>query len=109
MAAYYLDEKGQIYADVAYRLGVIVKQYDCLIENDDEMNFDSTMCISFLQNLLTIYCEYWKNERFGLPAFWRAPLYNKETLISESNYFGIEPSMVIENNIIKFTIYISYN
>jgi hypothetical protein len=101
MGAYYLDEKGQIYADVAYRLGVIVKQYDSLIENDDEMNFDSTMCVSFLQNLLTIYCEYWKNERYGLPPFWRDPLYNKDTLISASNYFGIEPSMVIENNIIK--------
>lgn len=101
MGAYYLDEKGQIYADAAYRLGVIVKQYDSLIESDNEMNFDSTMCVSFLQNLLTIYCEYWKNERFGLPPLWRDPLYHKETLISESNYFGIQQSMVIENNIIK--------
>ena len=26
MAAYYQDHQGQIYADVAYRLGIIVKQ-----------------------------------------------------------------------------------
>lgn len=101
MAAYYLDEKGQIYADVAYRLGVIVKQYDYYVEKNNERNFDSTMCVSFLQNLLTIYCEYWKNERFGLPDFWKGPLYNKETLISATNYFGIDPSMVIENNIVE--------
>lgn len=101
MAAYYEDHQGQIYADVAYRLGIIVKQYDYHIEGDDDMNFDSTMCVSFLQNLLTIYCEYWKNERFGLPDFWKGPLYNKETLISATNYFGIDPYMVIENNIVK--------
>jgi hypothetical protein len=107
MAAYYEDHQGQIYADMAHRLGVIVKQYDYYIEEDDKMNFDSTMCVSFLQNLLTIYCEYWKNESYGLPAIWREPLYNKETLISAKNYFGIEPSMVIENNIVKedFTTY----
>ena len=101
MAAYYEDHQGQIYADVAYRLGIIVKQYDFHIVGDDEMNFDSTMCVSFLQNLLTIYCEYWKNERFGVPNFWKEPLYYKDTLISANNYFGIDPSMVIENNIVE--------
>jgi hypothetical protein len=101
MAAYYEDHQGQIYADVAHRLGVIVKQYDYYIDSDNDRNFDSTMCVSFLQNLLTIYCEYWKNERFGLPAFWRESLYDKDTLISATNYFEIEPSMVVENNIIK--------
>ena len=101
MAAYYEDQQGQIYADVAYRLGIIVKQYDYHIEGDDDMNFDSTMCVSFLQNLLTIYCEYWKNEKYGVPEFWKEPLYNKDTLISATNYFGIDPSMVIENNIVN--------
>ena len=101
MAAYYEDHQGQIYADMAHRLGVIVKQYDYYIDEDDDMNFDSTMCVTFLQNLLTIYCEYWKNEKFGLPAIWREPLYYRDTLISSKNYFGIEPSMVIENNIVK--------
>ena len=28
-------------------------------------------------------------------------LYNKDTLISATNYFGIDPSMVIENNIVN--------
>lgn len=101
MAAYYEDQQGQIYADVAYRLGIIVKQYDYHIEGDDDMNFDSTMCVSFLQNLLTIYCEYWKNEKYGVPEFWKEPLYNKDTLISATNYFRIDPSMVIENNIVN--------
>ena len=100
MAAYYEDHQGQIYADIAYRLGIIVKQYDYHIEGDDDMNFDSTMCVTFLQNLLTIYCEYWKNKKFGLPEFWNQPLYNKDTLISATNYFGIDPYMVIENNIV---------
>lgn len=100
MAAYYEDHQGRIYADIAYRLGVIVKQYDYYIDSDNDRNYDSTMCVSFLQNLLTIYCEYWNNEKFGLPSFWRDPLYHKDTLISESNYFGIKPSMVLENNII---------
>lgn len=101
MAAYYEDHQGQIYADVAYRLGIIVKQYDYHILGDDDMNFDSTMCVSFLQNLLTIYCEYWKNEKYGVPEFWKEPLYNKDTLILTTNYFGIDPSMVIENNIVQ--------
>jgi hypothetical protein len=107
MAAYYEDHQGQIYADVAYRLGVIVEQYDYYIESDNDRNFDSTLCVSFLQNLLTIYCEYWKNESYGLPAIWKEPLFDKNTLISARNYFGIEPSMVIENNIVKedFTTY----
>jgi hypothetical protein len=101
MAAYYEDHQGQIYADMAHRLGVIVKQYDYYIDEDDKMNFDSTMCVSFLQNLLTIYCEYWKNESYGLPAIWKEPLFDKNTLISAKNYFGIEPSMVLENSIVK--------
>lgn len=108
MAAYYLDEKGQIYADVAYRLGVIVKQYDYYVEKNNERNFDSTMCLTFLQNLLTIYSEFWRNKKFGLPKIWLDSLYNCETSISENNYFGIEPNMVLETNLIKDVTMLSF-
>lgn len=101
MGAYYLDNQGQIYADVAYRLGVIVKQYDSIIAKNHEQNFDSTMSISFLQNLLTIYSEFWKNESYGIPPFWLDPFYHCKTSISENNYFGIEPTMLLENNFVR--------
>ncbi len=101
MAEYYLDSEGQIYADIAYRLGVIVNQYENSIDYRDPNNFDSTLCLTFLQNLLTIYSEMWKNKSFGLPSFWLTPLYDCETHISKENFFGINSQMVLENNFMR--------
>lgn len=55
MAEYFLEPDGQIYGDVAYRLGKIIHQYENCIEAYDEENFITTLCISSLQSLLTIY------------------------------------------------------
>jgi hypothetical protein len=103
MAEYYLDKEGQIYADIAYRLGVIVKQYNNHIDDNDANNFDSTLHLTFLQNLLTIYSEMWKNKSYGLPSIWSTPLYNCETLITNSNFYGIEPKLVLVNNFVRET------
>ncbi len=65
MARYYETPEGKIYADVAYRLGKIIHQYDVLMEKGDKHNFDSTLVISSLQSLLSIYCEsysLWGND-----------------------------------------------
>jgi len=55
---YYRTEKGQIYADIAYRLGRIITQYEKL--NVNEEKFEATLYIAVLQNLLTNCSEHVK-------------------------------------------------
>lgn len=57
MAGYYKIKKGEIYAEVAFRLGKIMLQYKEKIDQDDEENFDSTLVICALQSLLTMYTQ----------------------------------------------------
>ena len=53
---YFRTEKGQIYADVAYRLGKIVMQYKKM--SVDEEKFEATLYLTALQSLLTNYKEH---------------------------------------------------
>jgi hypothetical protein len=48
---YYRTEESQIYADIAYRLGKIILQYDKMQLNEEK--FETTLCLAVLQNLLT--------------------------------------------------------
>ena len=48
---YFRDPKNQIYADLAYRLGRIVTQYEK--SRIDEEKFEATLYIAVLQNLMT--------------------------------------------------------
>lgn len=56
---YYRDHKSQIYADMAYRLGKIVTQYEKFVLNEDK--FESTLYISVLQSLIVYGNEHIKN------------------------------------------------
>jgi hypothetical protein len=49
---YFRDPKNQIQADIAYRLGIVAKQYSSASFPENE-NFSSTLDICILQNLLT--------------------------------------------------------
>jgi len=53
---YFRTETGQIYADIAYRLGRIITQYEKL--NLSEKEFEATLYIAVLQNLLTNCSEH---------------------------------------------------
>ena len=55
---YFRTENGQIYADIAYRLGKIVIQYEKLKVPANEEKFEATLYMAVLQNLLTISNEY---------------------------------------------------
>ncbi len=53
---YYRDPKNQIYADLSYRLGRIIFQYENLQTNEEK--FEATLYISVLQNLVANCNEY---------------------------------------------------
>jgi len=53
---YHRTKTGQIYADIAYRLGRIVMQYEDF--RLDEEKFQPSLYIAVLQNLLTNCCEH---------------------------------------------------
>jgi len=57
---YYRDPKNQIQADIAYRLGMIAKQYRILAAPAEE-DFSSTLDVCILQNLLTTSTELLKS------------------------------------------------
>lgn len=55
---YFRDERNQIYADIAHRLGKIVVQYDQMILSKDK--FDSTLHLAVLQSLMSRCNEHVK-------------------------------------------------
>lgn len=95
MAEYFLEPNGQIHADLAYRLGKIIEQYDS-IKKIDLFNFDSSLCLCILQNLLTIYDE--KNKFGGYPLTREKSFYNKNCLIRDENYFDISTDKIEVDN-----------
>ena len=56
---YFRDPKNQVYADIAYRLGKIIVQYERI--NNNEEKFEATLYLAVLQNLMTNCREYIKN------------------------------------------------
>lgn len=54
---YFSDPKNkQVYADIAYRIGHIILEYDKQVKS--KYKFESTLHLIALQNLLTINAEY---------------------------------------------------
>ena len=84
---YFRDPKNQIYADMAYRIGRIVVQYENLVEDDNK--FESTLNFIALQNLLTNGQTYidsvLKDKRFD---------YIFKQCIHETEVWGISQSCV---------------
>ena len=102
MAEYFLEPNGQIHADLAFRLGKIIEQYDS-INKSDLFNFDSSLCLCILQNLLTIYDEKEKNG--GFPLTREYEYYNKNCNIQVKNYFNISKKLIeFDNNVSIITI-----
>ena len=62
MSEYIRDEQDQIYADVAYRTGKIIEQYDKYVFQNNSIPFgekyDVTLLIIALQSLVTNSTEY---------------------------------------------------
>lgn len=52
---YYRDPNNQIYADITYRLGRIIKQYESINSED---KYEVTLYISVLHTLLVVYKDY---------------------------------------------------
>jgi hypothetical protein len=97
MAEYFLDEEGQIYGDFAYRLGKIIHQYEHFVDINDKENFISTLCISSLQSLLTIYIESFIVNN-GYPCTRKNFIFDSKKSISDTNYFKIENKWVTYND-----------
>jgi hypothetical protein len=57
MAKYQKNLNGKIYSDFAYRLGVIVQQYEGF-EIKEEDKFESTLYVCALQSLSAQFCEF---------------------------------------------------
>lgn len=74
---YFRDPKNQIYADIAFRLGRILTQYEKM--TTDEEKFEATLYLTVLQNLMTNSNEY---VRQMTKSARRNSIFNKE--ISES-------------------------
>lgn len=86
---YYRDPKNQIYADLAYRLGKIVSQYEKM--NVDEEKFEASLYLAILQNLMTNSNEY---VREMTRSIRKSSIFNKN--ISDS-IWGIDESCWVKN------------
>jgi hypothetical protein len=91
---YFTSENGQIQADIAYRLGKIIVQYERMNFQFQE-NFDSTLHIATLQNVLTSCVELFNNLK-ELPKY--NDLYSiKGKSINDNCFIELKESMIIKN------------
>ena len=86
---YFSDPKNQIYADLAYRLGRIVTQYEKSVI--DEEKFEATLYIAVLQNLLTNSNEY---VRQMTDSARRNSIFNQ---LIENDIWGINKNCWVRN------------
>lgn len=86
---YFRDPKNQIYADIAFRLGRIVTQYEKM--TTDEEKFEATLYLTVLQNLMTNSNEY---VRQMTRSARKNSIFNKE--LSES-IWGIDDKCWIKH------------
>ncbi|MBN2570580.1 MAG: hypothetical protein JXA68_00510 [Ignavibacteriales bacterium] len=86
---YFRDPKNQIYADLAYRLGRIIVQYEKLVVK--EKKYEATLYIAVLQNLMTNCNEY---VRQMIRSERKKSIFNQE--ISKSGW-GIDKKCWIKN------------
>ncbi len=72
MGKYHINSYGKIYSDFAYRLGVIVQQYDGFELNEEE-KFETTLYVCVLQSLSAQFCSIPKEE--NTIAFIKLPIW----------------------------------
>ena len=89
MGYYTKDENDQIYADIAFRLGKIVIQYE---QFDIEEKYEATLYVAVLQSLLTINYEYGKSKYFEkmITAMDGQPKYFKKSFESSQDFESVE-------------------
>jgi len=90
---YFRDKDGQIQADIAYRLGRIISQYESFSIHPMQ-KFESTLYLAVLQNMLTSCIELLK----ALRGSERNKNQLLNSLISEENIFGLKESQIIFNS-----------
>jgi hypothetical protein len=98
MGQYWREKKAFIQADLAYRLGVIVRQYDSLVHEDNPRNYNSALYLSVLQTLLTSCWEMIKEDdyTFSNRYFDDDRYYDLKQTIANKNQFGLHSKMIIE-------------
>ena len=97
MAKYFTNPYGKIYSDFAYRLGVVVQQYELLnldssnCELDDTNKYESTLYICVLQSLLTQFAEVkkWAANKKSSKDFDLKPVWDEDI-----SYWRIEVSSI---------------
>lgn len=102
MGQYWTEHKGYIQSELAYRLGVVVRQYERLVEDDDPLNFNSSLFLSVLQTLLTTCKELieWNDYTFS-DKKPNDGFYDLDTTISLVNQFGFHKNMIKESEFSK--------
>jgi hypothetical protein len=86
----------QIRSDIAFRLGMIIMQYEKSIGSNDIKNFNSTLHISVLQTLLTNCLEILREIKFINEKY---DFFDIETPLIDENFYGIKNKSIISNSI----------
>jgi hypothetical protein len=86
----------QIRSDIAFRLGLIIMQYEKCIELNDIKNYNSTLCISVLQTLLTNCLEILREIKFMNEKY---DFFDIENQLIDDNFYGIKNKSIISNSI----------
>lgn len=86
----------QIRSDIAFRLGVIIMQYEKSIELNDIKNYNSTLYISVLQTLLTNCLEILREIKFMNEKY---DFFDIESQLIDENFYGIKNKSIISNSI----------
>lgn len=86
----------QIRSDIAFRLGVIIMQYEKSIELNDIKNYNSTLYISVLQTLLTNCLEILREIKFINEKY---DFFDIESQLIDDNFYGIKNKSIISNSI----------
>lgn len=86
----------QIRSDIAFRLGVIIMQYEKSIKLNDIKNYNSTLYISVLQTLLTNCLEILREIKFINEKY---DFFDIESQLIDENFYGIKNKSIISNSI----------
>ena len=82
----------QIRSDIAFRLGVIIMQYEKSIKLNDIKNYNSTLYISVLQTLLTNCLEILREIKFINEKY---DFFDIESQLIDENFYGIKNKSII--------------
>lgn len=93
---YFRDIDGQIQADIAYRLGRIILQYESLSLNPKQ-RFESTLYLAVLQNMLTNCIELLNS----LSSRERKENFIFNGSIENENIFNLRPNQIIQNTFVE--------